>query len=143
MGFLNKMKTSQTGDIYCDWCGAYIKNDMNGGFVEQMGFGIVKRVVSLSTKHYCSAQCKSLAEKAAAEKQEDYENRKANGQLTATEQIKEDIAAPIKDAFSEMGGMVKDTMAEPMNEMKNQLADQMKKSFAGISKGFGIFGKKK
>ena len=108
-----------------------------------MGFGIVKRVVSLSTKHYCSAQCKSLAEKAAAEKKEDYENRKANGQLTATEQIKEDIAAPIKDAFSEMGGMVKDTMAEPMNEMKNQLADQMKHSFAGISKGFGMFGKKK
>ena len=135
MGFLNKVKTSQTGDIYCDWCGAYIKNDMNGGFVEQMGFGIVKRVVSLSTKHYCSAKCKSLAEKAAAEKQEDYENRKANGQLTATEQIKE--------AFSEMGGMVKDTMAEPMNEMKNQLADQMKQSFAGISKGFGMFGKKK
>ena len=30
MGFLNKVKTSQTGDIYCDWCGAYIKNDMNG-----------------------------------------------------------------------------------------------------------------
>ena len=81
MGFLNKMKTSQTGDIYCDWCGAYIKNDMNGGFVEQMGFGIVKRVVSLSTKHYCSAQCKSLAEKAAAEKKEDYENRKANGRF--------------------------------------------------------------
>ena len=71
------------------------------------------------------------------------ENRKANGQLTATEQIKEDIAAPIKDAFSEMGDMVKDTMAEPMNEMKNQLAGQMKKSFAGISKGFGLFGKKK
>ena len=138
MGFLNKMKTSQTGDIYCDWCGAYIKNDMNGGFVEQMGFGIVKRVVSLSTK-----QCKSLAEKAAAEKKEDYENRKENGQLTATEQIKEDIAAPIKDAFSEMGDMVKDTMAEPMNEMKNQLADQMKQSFAVISKGFGMFGKKK
>ena len=42
-----------------------------------------------------------------------------------------------------MGDMVIDTMAEPMNEMKNQLADQMKKSFAGISKGFGMFGKKK
>lgn len=76
-------------------------------------------------------------------KKKDYENRKAKGQLTATEQIKEDIAAPVKDVFSEMGGMVKDTMAEPMNEMKNQLADQMKQSFAGISKGFGIFGKKK
>lgn len=81
MGFLNKVKTSQTGDIYCDWCGAYIKNDMNGGFIEQMGFGIVKRAVSLSTKHYCSAKCKALAEEAAAEKKEDYENRKANGQL--------------------------------------------------------------
>ena len=143
MGFLNKMKTSQTGDIYCDWCGAYIKNDMNGGFVEQMGFGIVKRGISLAKKHYCSAACRSQAEAAKEAKKEDYENRKANGQLTATEQIKEDIAAPIKDAFSEMGGMVKDTMAEPMNEMKNQLADQMKKSFAGISKGFGMFGKKK
>ena len=41
-----------------------------------------------------------------------------------------------------MGGMVKDTMTEPMNEMKNQLADQMKQSFAGISKGFCMFGKK-
>ena len=132
MGFLNKLKTSQTGDIYCDWCGDYIKNDMNGGFVEQMGFGIVKRVVSLSTKHYCSAQCKSLAEKAAAEKKEDYENRKANGQLTETEQLKEDMV-----------GMVKDTMAEPMNEMKNQIVDQMKQSFSGIAKGFSMFGKKK
>lgn len=56
MGFLNKMKTSQTGDIYCDWCGAYIKNDMNGGFVEQMGFGIVKRGISLAKKHYCSSR---------------------------------------------------------------------------------------
>lgn len=68
---------------------------------------------------------------------------KQTGSFTATEQIKEDIAAPIKDAFSEMGGMVKDTMAEPMNEMKNQLADQMKQSFAGVSKVFGMFGKKK
>ena len=42
-----------------------------------------------------------------------------------------------------MGGMVKDTMAEPMNEMKNQLVNQMKQSFADISKGFGMFGKKK
>ncbi|MGN0730959.1 MAG: hypothetical protein ACI4MA_03520 [Treponema sp.] len=143
MGFLNKVKTSQTGDIYCDWCGDYIKNDMNGGFIEQMGFGIVKRAVSLSTKHYCSAKCKNLAAQAAAEKKADYEERKANGQLTATEQIKEDMTAPIKEDFTEMGGMVKDTMAEPMNEMKNQLADQIKQSFAGISKGFGMFGKKK
>ena len=133
MGFLNKMKTSQTGDIYCDWCGAYIKNDMNGGFVEQMGFGIVKRVVSLSTKHYCSAQCKSLAEKAAAEKKEDYENRKANGQLTAMEQMKEDIKAPVADAVGEVGNMMKDTLGDSMSQMTGM----MKNSMAGMFKGFG------
>lgn len=133
MGFLNKMKTSQTGDIYCDWCGAYIKNDMNGGFVEQMGFGIVKRVVSLSTKHYCSAQCKSLAEEAAAEKKEDYENRKANGQLTAMEQMKEDIKAPVADAVGEVGNMMKDTLGDSMSQMTGM----MKNSMAGMFKGFG------
>lgn len=91
MGFLNKMKTSQTGDIYCDWCGAYIKNDMNGGFIEQMGFGIVKRAVSLSTKHYCSAKCKALAEEAAAEKKKIMKTEKQTVSLLQQNRLKKTL----------------------------------------------------
>lgn len=142
MGFLNHAKTAWNGEVYCDWCGAYIKEHDGSGVFGAAG-ALLGRAIDTAKKNYCSESCRHAAQQAAAEKKADYEERKANGQLTATEQIKEDIAAPIKDAFSEMGGMVKDTMAEPMNEMKNQLADQMKQSFAGISKGFGMFGKKK
>lgn len=133
MGFLNKMKTASNGDIHCDWCGAYIKNDMNGGFVEQMGFGIVKRGISLAKKYYCSAACRSQAEAAEKAKKEDYEMRKVNGQLTEMEQMKEDIKAPVADAVGEVGNMMKDTLGDSMSQMTGM----MKGSMAGMLKGFG------
>lgn len=133
MGFFNKMKTASNGDIYCDWCGAYIKNDLNGGFIEQMGFGIVKRGISLAKKHYCSAVCKAQAEAEKKAKKEDYEARKANGQLTEIEQMKEDIKAPFADAMGEIGNTMKGMLGDSMSQMSGM----MKNSMGGMFKGFG------
>lgn len=59
--------------------------------------------------------------------------RKANGQLTAMEQMKEDIKAPVADAVGEVGNMMKDTLGDSMSQMTGM----MKNSMAGMFKGFG------
>lgn len=151
----------------CDWCGRLYTpmfsgdRDLGNEFMNQMGLGIFKSIGKgigklAGKKNFCCSECKQAWK-------EDYEMRKANGQLTTGEQMREDLSAPIKEMAAEvtaplkeaavdMGNELKDTMAEPMNQMKdqmkeqtNQMKGQMKNTFGsmgGMLKGFG-FGKKK
>lgn len=140
MGFFNHAKTAWNGEVYCDWCGRLYKNIDGDGLFGAAG-GLVGRTIATAKKNYCSQVCKNYAKQAAAEKKADYEERKANGQLTEMEQIKEDMTAPVKEAFADVGSEMKKIVSEPVNEIKDEFKKQMKDAF---SIGFGgMFGKRK
>lgn len=153
----------------CDWCGQLYTpmfsgdRDLGNEFMNQMGLGLFTSVGKgigklAGKKNFCSAECKQAWK-------EDYEMRKANGQLTAGEQMREEISAPIKETAAEIVAPLKEDaaeignefknelkneMAEPTNQIKDQMKeqttqikDQMKKSFGAIGGMFKGFGKKK
>lgn len=140
MGFLNHAKTAWNGEVYCDWCGAYIKEHDGSGVFGAAG-ALLGRAIDTAKKNYCSESCRHAAQQAAAEKKADYEERKANGQLNAVEEIGEDLKSNTTDLFKTAGSEMKNTLKEPLNDMKSELSNALKDSFKGLG-GFGGFGKK-
>jgi hypothetical protein len=55
--------TAFSGNVKCDWCGAYIKNT-DGGLTGALGLDIVKRVGAAAIPHYCSKACRVAAQQA-------------------------------------------------------------------------------
>jgi hypothetical protein len=53
--------TLANGNVKCDNCGCYIKNTGDGflgGFADKGGLGLLTRLASAATKHFCSDKCK-------------------------------------------------------------------------------------
>jgi len=136
MGFLNHVKTAWNGEVRCDWCGRLYKEIDGEGLFGAPG-ALIGRAVATAKHNYCSKACKLAAK-------EDYERRKANGQLTATEQMKESVKEQTKEMFAEplneVKEQTKDALSEPLNEMKNQIKDSFGAAFGGMG---GMFRKKK
>ena len=142
MGFLNHAKTALTGEVRCDWCGKLYKNCDGEGIFGATG-GLVGTAIHTVKKNYCSKACKLAAAEAKAEKKADFEERKAKGELTEFEKLKDEATRPIeemkeetKKQFSEAGQQMKDAVAQPMSDVKNQMKNAFGAAFGGM------FGKK-
>ena len=153
MGFLNHAKTALTGEVRCDWCGKLYKNCDGEGIFGATG-GVIGTAIHTVKKNYCSKACKLAAQESKAEKKADFEERKARGELTEFEKLKDEATRPIeemkeemkkpfvemkeetKKQFSEAGQQMKDAVAQPMNDVKKELKNAFGMAFGGM------FGKK-